>query len=310
MAGVAALAAASPVPLLTLTAGTGHAATPGGADAVAPHAGAARGPSGPAVAVPMAAAPSVAPAPGDAAGATGAMVAALSVAGAAPAMAPVPGDASGAPGAMAAALSVVGAAPAMAPARGDAAGTPGATDAAPVGEGPFPGRAAAGGAPAAAGGGRGADGVAIPAMASAAPASGEGVRAWLCLTETRGQGREIARLPLGPGGDFSLSFIHSVSRTPVVDFYRVEGGEIVQTSEVFQAHGAGLPSIAGDIDATGWRHEDGRFILDMNRRTGPIPLRIQAQFENTLHVAGTDLPLAELGHGALTLAPCDEETPH
>lgn len=131
---------------------------------------------------------------------------------------------------------------------------------------------------------------------------------WLCLTETRGTGVAIARLPLGDPATFELSFIHSVSRTPVRDLYRVEDGQIVQTAEIFLAHGAGLPSIADDIDATGWRHENGQFILDMHRLTGPIPIRIQAEFKNTLHIAGTDLPLAELGHPALTLAPCDEET--
>ena len=47
----------------------------------------------------------------------------------------------------------------------------------------------------------------------------------LCLTETRGQGREIARYPLGQDQAFSLSFIHSVSRTPVTDIYRIEAGE-------------------------------------------------------------------------------------
>ncbi len=130
---------------------------------------------------------------------------------------------------------------------------------------------------------------------------------WLCLTETRGAGARIARLPLDDPATFELSFIHSVSRTPVRDLYRVENGQIVQTAEIFMAHGAGLPSIANDMDATGWRHENGTFILDMHRLTGPIPIRIQAEFKNTLHIAGTDLPLADLGHAALTLAPCDEE---
>ncbi|MBR9764430.1 MAG: DUF1850 domain-containing protein [Rhodobacteraceae bacterium] len=129
----------------------------------------------------------------------------------------------------------------------------------------------------------------------------------LCLSETRGTQALVKRVPLGPDATFALSFIHSVSRTPVTDHYRIEDGRILQTSEVFMAHGAGLPSIANDMDATGWRHENGHFILDLNRYTGPIPLRIQAQFKNTLHVAGTELPLASLGHSALTLAPCDEE---
>ena len=148
----------------------------------------------------------------------------------------------------------------------------------------------------------------VAAIAATLCTSARAEGAWLCLSETRGTGAEIARVPLGPEGTFRLSFIHSVSKTPVVDVYRIEDGQILQTSEIFEAHGAGLPSIANDMDATGWRHEDGHFILDMHRLTGPIPLRIQAQFKNTLHTAGSDLPLADLGHSALTLAPCDEET--
>jgi hypothetical protein len=148
----------------------------------------------------------------------------------------------------------------------------------------------------------------VPALAGTAFAADGDV--WLCLTESRGAQAEIARVPLGPEGTFELSFIHSVSKTPVRDSYRVEDGEILQTRETFMTHGAGLPSIANDMDATGWRHKDGYFILDMHRLTGPIPLRIQSQYKNTLHATGTGLPLADLGHAALTLAPCDEETKH
>ncbi len=148
--------------------------------------------------------------------------------------------------------------------------------------------------------------LALPFLASQAMAG----EVWLCLTPSRSEGPPVARLPAGPDGAFSLSFIHSVSRTPVTDRYRVIDGRIVQTAEEFQAHGAGLPSIGNDIGATGWRHENGRFILDLDRETGPIPLRIQAQFLNTLHIGDRELPLASLGYGALTLAPCDEELPH
>ncbi|TKW64297.1 MAG: DUF1850 domain-containing protein [Paracoccus denitrificans] len=145
----------------------------------------------------------------------------------------------------------------------------------------------------------------LPPVLAQPVAAGEG--AALCLSETRGDGAALARLPLGPDGGFELSFIHSVSRTPVRDVYRVEAGEIIQTHEIFTAHGAGLPSVADDVGVTAWRHKDGRFVLDMRRPTGPIHLRVQAQYENTLHIAGTDLALADLGVPALTLAPCDKE---
>ncbi|MHA6346599.1 DUF1850 domain-containing protein [Roseivivax sp. CAU 1761] len=157
--------------------------------------------------------------------------------------------------------------------------------------------------------GRAALAALLVAAAPAPAGASDPDAAWLCLSETRGRQAEIARLPLGPGRDFELSFIHSVSRTRVRDSYRIDRGEIVQLRETYLAHGAGLPSGAEAPDATRWRHEGGRFILDMHRRTGPIALRVQPEFENMLHTDGTDLALADLGRRALTLAPCDEETP-
>ena len=64
-------------------------------------------------------------------------------------------------------------------------------------------------------------------------------------------GGELARHTLAPNGLFELSFIHSVSKTPVVDRYRATDQGIVQTAEIFQTHGAGLPSIANDVEMTG-----------------------------------------------------------
>ncbi|MFV0359360.1 DUF1850 domain-containing protein [Tropicimonas sp.] len=146
---------------------------------------------------------------------------------------------------------------------------------------------------------------ALAAFAAAGPLPAAGPE-WLCLSPTHGGGT-VMRLATGPEGEFALSFIHSVSKTPVTDLYRLTDGRIVQIAEIFEAHGAGLPSVAAEVGATGWRHENGRFILDLARPTGPIALRIQAEYANTLHVAGSALPLARLGLPALTLAPCPKE---
>ncbi|HEY9040086.1 MAG TPA: DUF1850 domain-containing protein [Roseovarius sp.] len=110
---------------------------------------------------------------------------------------------------------------------------------------------------------------------------------------------------LDRGETFALEFIHSVSRTPVIDTYRIDGGQIIQTSEIFLAHGAGLPSMAGEVDATGWRHEDGKFILDLDRQIGAMIVRIQPEYKNTLHTADRSIALASLGHSALRIAACD-----
>ncbi|WP_113911522.1 DUF1850 domain-containing protein [Roseovarius dicentrarchi] len=141
--------------------------------------------------------------------------------------------------------------------------------------------------------------LAIPALpAAASPAD------FLCLSAHPG-GAPLASYPLEPGASFALEFIHSVSRTPVMDSYRIDAGQIIQTSEVFLAHGAGLPSMSDELDATGWRHEDGKFILDLDRPIGEMIVRVQPAYNNTLHTPVQSIALASLGHSALRIAACN-----
>ncbi|MEB8387686.1 DUF1850 domain-containing protein [Rhodobacteraceae bacterium KMM 6894] len=119
------------------------------------------------------------------------------------------------------------------------------------------------------------------------------------------ENRLLRSYPTGPDGLFSLGFIHSVSKTPVLDTYEIRSGQIVQTSEIFLAHGAGLPSMGDEVDATGWRHENGRFILDLDRDIGTMIVRVQAEFKNTLHIADQSIPLASLGQSALRIEACE-----
>ncbi|WP_272010800.1 DUF1850 domain-containing protein [Roseovarius sp. ZX-A-9] len=126
----------------------------------------------------------------------------------------------------------------------------------------------------------------------------------LCLSSYP-DNQPVNAYPLDQNGAFALGFIHSVSGTPVVDTYQIDAGEIVQTSEIFQAHGAGLPSLGNEMNATGWRHENGKFILDLERPIGEMIVRVQPKYENTLHIADQSIALASLGHSVLRIAACD-----
>jgi hypothetical protein len=58
--------------------------------------------------------------------------------------------------------------------------------------------------------------------------------------------------------------VHSVTRTPVDERYRVERGTIVQTRLRFEQHGPGLPT---EADAGGtWTREGGAYVVTMERR--------------------------------------------
>lgn len=128
-------------------------------------------------------------------------------------------------------------------------------------------------------------------------------RGELCLFEGYSD-QEIARYSVDSEGTFSLSFIHSVSLTPVVDIYEIKSTGIHQIAEMFEAHGAGLPSFAGDVGAKGWRRQDGKFVLDMDRQFDRIQLRIQREYLNILHLSDQDITLADFGASRLGIAIC------
>jgi len=110
---------------------------------------------------------------------------------------------------------------------------------------------------------------------------------------------ELGRYPLAKDGRFSLSFIHSVSTTPVRDNYRVEGDTIIQTSETFEAHGAGLPSMFGEPGATDWEQRDGKFILHMQRPIDRLIVRTDRRYHNRLHLHDTEIDLNQWEDQAL-----------
>jgi hypothetical protein len=106
---------------------------------------------------------------------------------------------------------------------------------------------------------------------------------------------------------FELSFIHSVSLTPVTDYYTVVqspmGFQIVQTSETFFAHGQGLPSLVNEPDATDFRIENGQFVLTMSRPIEQLIVRTDVRFENRLHTRSETTNLNRWPDNGLLLKP-------
>lgn len=118
------------------------------------------------------------------------------------------------------------------------------------------------------------------------------------------EGETLAEMPLDADGRFALTFIHSVSLTPVRDEYVIEpDGAIRQTAEIFVAHGQGLPSSADEPGGLAWEHEDGRFRLTMDRPIPRLVVRTDDRYENRLHAEGRTLDLTRWGNRALDLHP-------
>lgn len=111
----------------------------------------------------------------------------------------------------------------------------------------------------------------------------------------------LLQVPLEDEAQFSLSFIHSVSKTRVVDVYEIQGKQIIQTREYFSAHGAGLPSSPDEPGGIRWEKQGSRFVLHMARPIPELVVRTDKNYENRLKVPGRTINLNQWEDQALLL---------
>ena len=86
---------------------------------------------------------------------------------------------------------------------------------------------------------------------------------------------------------FTLSFIHSVSLTPVEDLYELKKNSpenylIKQVEERFMTHGYGLPSTNGAPDVQRFEQRNKGFTLYLDRPIETLIVRLDRRFKNRL----------------------------
>ncbi|MDR9413205.1 MAG: DUF1850 domain-containing protein [Spiribacter sp.] len=142
---------------------------------------------------------------------------------------------------------------------------------------------------------------AVMALAFTAPAHSLGLEVREARTSER-----LDCLPLADRA-FSLTFIHSVSQTPVEDVYTLEGEgserQLVQTAEHFVTHGQGLPSMADEPGVTRLEHTDTGFVAHMRRPISKLIIRAHPDFDNTLRADGRRIDLTNWPDRALRIEP-------
>ncbi len=109
-----------------------------------------------------------------------------------------------------------------------------------------------------------------------------------CLTlASHPDGAPLAQLALPDDAtSFSISYLHSVTRTPVVERY--------------EQHGPGLPT---EADAGGtFTRRDGQFIVTMDRHFEAIVMQVHAGQSPRLVAGMRSHDLAQWGNRAIVLA--------
>lgn len=121
------------------------------------------------------------------------------------------------------------------------------------------------------------------------------------IVQSHPDGGELARIAVDENAGFALSYIHSVTLTPVVARYAVAGCDITQVRETFSRHGPGLASSA-DAPGTAWRRQGDSFVVEMRRPISNLVVRADPEYRNRLD-AGSTLDLTRWGRRALRIVP-------
>lgn len=117
-----------------------------------------------------------------------------------------------------------------------------------------------------------------------------GSRPWLFV---QGETEMIAAAPAYPGQELSISFIHSVQKTPVDEYLTVNDdmSGLVLNSTRYHSFGVGLPFMESD----GEFYQDGNdFVMDnMNRHFDSLSLRTGLGTKLTVGLDGQSYPVYE-----------------
>ncbi len=105
--------------------------------------------------------------------------------------------------------------------------------------------------------------------------------------------QKVMQWTLASDKKFSLSFLHSVTLTPVLSTYRIQDTHIIQTQEQFLTHGYGLPSQQNENAFERWEEKDDAFIVHMNRKIAPLVVRVSMKYKTTLLIDGVAYSLGK-----------------
>jgi hypothetical protein len=98
------------------------------------------------------------------------------------------------------------------------------------------------------------------------------------------------KIELRQTGTFSLSYTHSVEKTPVIEVFQVqENGTLLLTATKYKSYGVGLPSLPEEGRLT---IADGWFVLDdLRREYREIRLRVGPEARLSLEIGREIIPL-------------------
>ncbi len=109
---------------------------------------------------------------------------------------------------------------------------------------------------------------------------------WLILTNPD-TGAEYGRFPVRVGSSFSVTFIHSVNKYPLTDYYEIRRDGIYVTKTKYANFGAGVQTELDEGESLSYDASDGSMIVSgFNRRMDRLIYIVGTVSDHTLTIGG------------------------
>jgi hypothetical protein len=103
-----------------------------------------------------------------------------------------------------------------------------------------------------------------------------------------GEGRTLAVIRI-PDGRFVHTYVHTINLSPVDEYFRIEGGKLRLYELRYDTNSVGMPSDS----ELGFRIENNRYVLTMDRVFERIPLRVSVRPEHGIVANGEYFPFSK-----------------
>ena len=108
-------------------------------------------------------------------------------------------------------------------------------------------------------------------------------------------GEEYARYRLDQGETFSITFIHSVNKSPVTDCYDVaEDGGIWLRRTIYYDFGAGVPFDLNEVESLEYAEDGAMVITGIDREIPDFLIFVGTVSDHTLRIGGEEISLRDL----------------
>lgn len=116
-----------------------------------------------------------------------------------------------------------------------------------------------------------------------------------CLILKNGDtGGVIRSFPVQEGDEFSVTFVHSVNKSPVTDVYQIVNGDIYVVRTIYYAFGAGVQAEIEEGQRLDYGQDGSMVVSGFNRRMDRLSYIVGTVSDHTLEIGGEKISLRAL----------------